>query len=228
VHRGRVARGLGAVAALALGVTPSCSAPGTADWIAPSDCDTNTPPATGNITINSAFDDETGWRVCFSVDWVDPGVDELGNQGSDAPNMYPGGYFSAEFTAASVQSVWLSEEQAGNGATSGTFETGVCSEDWNPGDTLLERYPRPEDLEPGEVPDYTDCADWDGDGIPQRQDCFAGGLLHFAVRMRDACGATSNTFTGEYALGTGRLVSTEGLPGCMTVPSCPGAEEPAL
>lgn len=136
--------------------------------------------------------------------------------------MFPGGYFSAEFTDASVQSIWLNEEQGGNGSTSGTFETGVCSEEWAPTEALTELYPHPDDLPAGGTPDYSNCTDWDGDGVQEREDCFAGGKLYYSVRMRDGCGHTSNTIAGEHVLGTGRTAPEEGLTGCVAVPTCPG------
>ena len=202
-----------------------CSSPGDSDPQAPGPCDTNTPPAAGNLIINSEFDPEaSGWRVCLSVDWVDPGVGDDGVQGTDPPNMFPGGYFSAEFTAATVPSVWLNEEQGGDGATSGTFETGVCSDEWAPGEALTTLYPPPDELAEGVTPDYSDCTDWDGDGVQEREDCFAGGNLNYAVRLRDGCGPSSNVIRGSYALGSGRVAPDEGLSGCMTVPLCPGSD----
>jgi|GEM_PF-3479809 len=204
----------------------SCSAPGTADWIDPAECGTNTPPAAGNITINSSFDGETdSWRVCFSLDWVDPGVDSTGTQGTDAPNMR-GGMLSAEFTQATTPSIWLDEDLAGDGQTSGTVETGICSDEWVPPDSLLAQYPNPVDLDPADPqPDYSGCFDWNENGVAEREDCFSGAIINFAARFRDACDASSDTVNGTYRLGTGRLVESEGLTGCSEVPACPGADE---
>ena len=215
-------KGLALLALLAGG----CAAPpSAADWIDPVECAANTAPTIGNITVNSAFDEELlAWRMCFSLDWIDPGRDDAGVLGSDAPNMH-GGYFNGEFTAAAIESVWFDAAIAPVGATSGTFETGLCSEEWAPTEELLQRYVDP-DAAPGDPPpDTSACADADGDGTSELADCFAGAEIHFSVRVRDACGAPSNDLTGSYTLGVGKQASTGDLPGCAAVPACPGGDE---
>lgn len=203
-----------------------CAAPpGSADWIDPAECGANTAPTIGNITVNSAFDDELlAWRMCFSLDWIDPGRDDAGNLGSDAPNML-GGYFSGEFTAAAVESVWFGADAAPVGTTSGTLETGLCSEEWAPTEELLTRYADPDADPEDPAPDTSGCVDADNDGSSDLADCFAGAEIHFAVRVRDACGAPSNDMTGVYVLGVGKQASSADLPGCAAVPACPGGDE---
>ncbi|MCO4769580.1 MAG: hypothetical protein KDA24_06070 [Deltaproteobacteria bacterium] len=184
----------------------------------------------GQIAVASQWNTETQlFEGCVSVNWVDPGLDAAGNQGTDAPNMF-GGLFSAEFTAASVPGVWLNEDYAIQGQTDGTVETPICSDDWGPSDQLVQNYPHEDDLDQGNPnewpPDYSGCTDWDEDGTLEREDCFAGAVISFAVRVRDRCDATSNVITGDFRLGSPRQVSEEGLTGCSVIPPCPGSEEP--
>lgn len=208
-----------------------CTVPGGADWIDPAgECATNTPPAVGRVAINSIWNPETQlFEGCLSVEWVDPGLDDAGNQGSDAPNMF-GGMVSAEMTGASIDSLWLDEDFAAPGQSSGRVEQPVCGDDWGPTDELVRLYPPEEELDqtdPNEwPPDYSACTDWDEDGELEREDCFAGAIISFAVRARDRCDATSNVFAGEFRLGSTRLVSEEGVLGCETIPACPGAGAP--
>lgn len=186
----------------------------TVDFTDP-DCVGNTRPSVAGAALNTAYDPTSeAWRMCVAVQWVDPGLDADGNQGSDAPNMFPGGLFNAEFTQATVNSVWFQEGDAPAGQPTGIFVTEFTGDGWVPTDEQLEEFPVPEE---GDTPDYSGCFDWDEDGNAEREDCFAGGLVDFALRMRDACSAGSEPFTGSYQLGTGRRASSEEISGCETV-----------
>ena len=56
------------------------------------ECINNSPPAIGNLEMNSQFDnDEVRWLFSLHFDWADPGIQGA----SDPPNLV-GGYFSSE------------------------------------------------------------------------------------------------------------------------------------
>lgn len=212
---------------LASALLSSCAALTSADWIEPNDCDTNTPPEVGNIAVDTVWVEESqSFQACFAFDWIDPGRNEAGSQGTDPPNMF-GGLLITQFTSATTPSVWLDEDLAPPGTTSGSYEMPVCSDQWGPGDQLTVEYPPEEELDqddPSEwPPDYSACTDWNEDGVLERSDCFAGGMINFQVTARDACGAVSPAVTGAFRLGGLRQVSDEAATGCMTIPPCPDA-----
>ncbi len=213
---------------LATALLSACSAPGAADWIEPSDCDTNTPPAVGNIAVDTVWDSEAQlFRGCFAMEWVDPGVDEAGSQGTDAPNMF-GGLIITQFTTAPTRSVWLDELLAPPGASTGSYEMPLCSDDWGPTAQQVLDYPPEEELDQDDPtewpPDYSACFDWDENGTLERHDCFAGAIINFQVTARDRCDAVSPAVTGSFRLGSIRQVSDEAATGCMAIPPCPGTE----
>ena len=103
--------------------------PVTNPQLGPEECVDNTPPVIGNLEVNSYSDSETGqWVVCFHVDWQDPGLNDAGDRGSDAPNMF-GGLVSIEIEGYSSGSVWLDEDTAAPGATEGELNYYGCLED---------------------------------------------------------------------------------------------------
>ena len=72
------------------------------------------------------------WALCFHVDWIDPGVDDAGVRGTDAPNVY-GGLFSIELTGIQATNQWIDEGPSPLGVTignaEGELEWSKCIED---------------------------------------------------------------------------------------------------
>lgn len=105
-------------AALLAGCPPDTSLPVSEE------CASNTAPYIDNLEINSwpipAAEDEEpqGWALCLHIDWFDPGPDENGNVGSDAPNMF-GGLLSVETSGYEAPNEWIDDEPAPFGVTPG-------------------------------------------------------------------------------------------------------------
>jgi hypothetical protein len=159
-------RRLLASALIPLALLAASCGPGAAPVFGDEECVGNTPPLIGNLEVNSVFVEESEmWAVCFHVDWIDPGEDELGNRGSDAPNMY-GGLFSIELGGVNATSEWIDEGPSPLGVTIGATE--------------------------GEL-EWSKCI----------EDSKEDQQLHFALRLRDRCGAASNEKTGTYYIGGG-------------------------
>ncbi|MCO4769579.1 MAG: hypothetical protein KDA24_06065 [Deltaproteobacteria bacterium] len=107
----------------------SSGCPVTNPQLVPEECVGNTPPVIGNLEVNSsAIADTDSWAMCLHVDWQDPGLDEAGNRGSDAPNMF-GALVSLEVEGYSTPGIWLDEASAPEGATEGEVNVYVCLED---------------------------------------------------------------------------------------------------
>ena len=96
------------------------------------ECTGNFPPEIGNLEVNSWQDSESGeWVFCLHVDWIDPGRDEAGTQGTGAPNML-GGMWSAEIEGLTTPSSWVDEAPSPKGITlganAGELERAYCGE----------------------------------------------------------------------------------------------------
>lgn len=109
---------LGSSLALLALLATSC-APGDTPYFGDDECIGNTAPRIGNLEINSAYIVlAEQWALCFHVDWEDPGVDETGARGTDAPNMF-GGLFSLELGGVLSPNRWIDEGPAPVGVTIG-------------------------------------------------------------------------------------------------------------
>lgn len=152
-------------AALLAGCPPDTSLPVSEE------CASNTAPYIDNLEIYSwsppvaEGEEAFGMAMCIHVDWFDPGPDESGNVGSDAPNMF-GGLLSVEISGYDAGSDWLDDLPAPVGVTPGAPS--------------------------GEL-EYVRCLE---ESQPDE-------LVHFAIRVRDRCGLSSNEKTASYYLGGG-------------------------
>lgn len=114
-----------AAAALLAGCPPDTSLPVSEE------CASNSAPYIDNLEINSRppiteeGEPPAAYGLCLKFDWFDPGPDENGNVGSDAPNMF-GGLFSVEVGGFDAESIWLDEDTITQGAPSGTIEYTAC------------------------------------------------------------------------------------------------------
>ena len=188
--------------------------PGPAGWDADPDCANNSPPAIGNVELNSLEiieerdeprddDDDSGEEVRYYTmsihfDWVDPGV----SGAEDPPNLVGGGYFSAEifgfdtpdfpFTRGNLVEACVmpaSEADPNPCAPYGHGSAGCTSE--GAVDTCTQ----------GEL---TIPLTSDQGGFPNDE------LVELEFRIRDTCGATSNEKSASYQPGTGLAVEGGG------------------
>ena len=181
------------LALLAVGCTPIDV---TSGWDPSGEnCASNTRPFIGDAQINSTYlSEEEIWIVVMGVRWADPGESGAGDPG----NML-GGEFTTEVSGFTTEDITLSSE---------ILESG-CAGDNDPDDGTAT---------------YCSLVAF-GNACPPGTAavCQAGGLafpwimgdtsaddpigegdeLSVTMRVRDACGITSNTISGPYTIGSG-------------------------
>ena len=203
---------------LALLLLLGCYDPGggPAGWDADPDCAGNSPPAVGNVEINSIEvvdedagdddamdDDDSGepvryYTMSIHFDWVDPGV----SGAEDPPNLIGGGYFSAEifgydtpdfpFDRVNLVEACVVPASEANPDPCGVYGHGSagCSSAGAVDTCTQGEFTLPLIAEDG--------------GFPSDE------IIELEFRIRDACGATSNEKAASYQPGTGLAVEGGG------------------
>lgn len=181
-----------------------------AGWDGGSDCQSNNPPAIGNVEMNSleieeeergGDDDDSAdvrwYLMSIHFDWVDPGAEGA----EDPPNLVAGGYFSGEifgydlpdfeFTRANLVDACAAPGVEGNPDPCAAFGHGSTG------------CPSEETIDQCTQGEFTLPLEAEGGGFP------GDVVLDVEFRIRDACGATSNEKAASYQPGTGMAVETE-------------------
>ncbi len=186
-----------ACASLLAGCTPLGSAPIHINEFG-ENCYGNSPPAVGNVQINS-FAPAEGQTTYMSInfEWIDPGV----SGASDAPNVW-GGNFTTEFSGYVAQDFELDEP----------LLTSACN------------VPPPEDPEDPNLCSISGhpmngCSSTDIESCPggtltfiyQAEDGFQDGqVVDIEFRLRDRCEGTSNEKSATYLIGSGLAIEGAG------------------
>ncbi len=159
------------------------------------DCINNSPPAIGNLALNSdELSDGNGWFYTIHFAWADPGV----SGASDPPNLL-GGHFSSEvFQREFAEDIELTAERLESGCS--TPPTGAEGEI----DICSLAHPGTAGCGTGGVEGCTNATfTISYVGSPPLEE---GEVIDTEFRIRDLCGATSNEMSIVYTLGSGLLV----------------------
>ena len=160
-------------------------------------CHANSPPAVGNVEINSLqSEEEETWLISLHFDWVDPGVSGAG----DPPNML-GGHIAIEFFGGSTDDIPLNRQILEDACTWEPEVEGDPSPCIPFGHSMSGCADAKENCPQGEIT---------GIFVPLDFTWVQDEEIELEFRIRDACGATSNEKAATYEIGSGMAVEGGG------------------
>ena len=195
--------------------------PSAVGWDGGPACANNSPPAVGNVELNSVLipeedqpgDDDDGaddddsaapvrfYSLSIHFDWVDPGV----SGAEDPPNLVGGGHFSSEILGQNTPDLGFTRANLVDACSAPSTEA-----DPNPCGAYAHGgagCSSPDAVDTCTTGEFTVLVGAEGLGFPNNE------LVELEFRIRDACGATSNTKSATYQPGQGLVVEDAGEDG---------------
>jgi len=155
-------------------------------------CAQNTAPYIDNVQVNSAYvGEEEKWLLAAGFNWADPGS----GGASDAPNLL-GGEFSWELSGLTSEDILLTQSILESGCTAQTTTyCGLLTVGGGCPNGGVATCGTASLTVPGFIVPLS------GNVSPEE-----GTIITMEMRIRDACGMTSNSKTATYTLGQGLIV----------------------